>query len=43
VLFVASLSVSAAVFLLLELNGPFDGIVKVSSAPLRFAMEHLNQ
>jgi hypothetical protein len=43
VLFVAALSVSAAVFLLLELDGPFDGIVKVSSGPLRFALEHLNQ
>jgi len=43
VLFVAALSVSVAVLLLLELASPFDGIVKVSSAPLRFALENLNQ
>ena len=43
VLFVAALSVAAAVFLILELDGPFDGIIKVSSQPLRYALTQLGQ
>jgi len=43
VLFISALSVSVAVFLLLELADPFDGIIKVSSAPLQFALENLNR
>ena len=43
VLFVASLSVAAAVFLLVELDGPFDGLIKVSGDPLRFALANLGQ
>jgi hypothetical protein len=43
VLFVAALSVAAAVFLILELNGPFDGLVKVSGDPLRYALENLGK
>jgi hypothetical protein len=41
VLFVAALSVAAAVFLILELDGPFDGVIKVSSTPLRYALTRL--
>ena len=33
-----ALSMSAAVFLILELNHPLDGIIKVSSAPLEAAL-----
>jgi Protein of unknown function (DUF4239) len=43
VLFIAALSVAAAVFLILELDGPFDGVIKVSSQPLRFALDNLGQ
>ena len=43
VLFVAALSVAGAVFLLLELDGPFDGIIRVSSSPMQFALEHLDK
>jgi hypothetical protein len=43
VLFVSTLSVAAAVFLILELDSPFDGIIKVSSAPLRYALTQLGQ
>jgi hypothetical protein len=43
VLFVCALSVSGAVFLILEMDGPFDGVVKVSADPLRYAYAHLNQ
>ena len=43
VLFVCALSVGSAVFLVLEMDGPFDGLVKVSADPLRYAHAHLNQ
>ena len=38
VLFVCTLSVSAAIFLLLELSTPFAGIMRVSSGPLHDAL-----
>jgi hypothetical protein len=43
VLFVCACSMSAAVFLIMELNRPLDGVVKVSSAPLRNVLEHLGR
>ncbi len=43
VLFIAAMSVAAAIFLILELDGPFDGVIKVSSGPLRFALGNLGQ
>jgi hypothetical protein len=43
VLFVAAVSVAAAVFLILELDGPFDGFIKVSSTPLRYVLTQLGQ
>jgi hypothetical protein len=43
VLFVCALSVAGAVFLVLELDGPFDGLVTVSQDPMSFALERLNQ
>ena len=43
VLGVGACAVSAAVFLVLELNHPLDGLVKVSNAPLRHAVQHLGQ
>jgi hypothetical protein len=43
VLFVAAISVAGAIFLILELDGPFDGVIKVSSGPLRFALDHLGR
>ena len=43
VLFVCALSVSLAVFLVLEMDSPFDGLLKVSADPLRYAYTHLNQ
>ena len=39
VLFVCALSVSSAVFLILEMSHPLDGYIKVSSAPLLKALE----
>ena len=43
VLFVVACSLSAAIFLVLELNQPLVGLMKVSSAPLQNAMQHLGQ
>jgi hypothetical protein len=42
VLFICALSVASAVFLVLELDGPFDGLLKVSPDALRSAYAHLN-
>lgn len=43
VLFVCALSVASAVFLILELDSPFHGVLTVSQEPFRFAFEHLNE
>ena len=43
VLFVCAVSVSSALFMVLELDGPFDGLIKVSPDPLRYAQSHINQ
>src|SRR6266853_1638759 len=39
VLLICAWSVSSAIFLVLEMNRPLDGFIKVSSAPLRKAVE----
>src|SRR5579872_3754926 len=43
VLFVAALSVAGSVFLIVELDGPFDGVIKISSGPMRYALSQLGQ
>jgi hypothetical protein len=43
VLFIAAVSVAAALFLIVELDGPFDGVIKVSGGPLRFALDNLGR
>jgi hypothetical protein len=43
VLFVCAMSVGSAVFLILELDGPFDGLLRVSADPVRYAYAHLNE
>jgi hypothetical protein len=43
VLFVCALSVSSAIFLILEMDRPFDGIIRVSDAPIRYALSYMNQ
>ena len=42
-LFISALSVSGAIFLILEMYGPYAGVVQISSAPLRAALAHLGQ
>jgi hypothetical protein len=43
VLFMAATAVAAAVFLILELDGPLDGVIRISSGPLRYALTQLGQ
>lgn len=40
-LMVASLSVAGSIFLILELDQPFGGVIQIPSTPLRNALEHL--
>jgi hypothetical protein len=40
---VCSLSVGSAAFLILELDGPFEGLLRVSADPMRYAQGYLNQ
>ena len=42
-LLLGALSVSAAIFLILELDLPFGGLVQISDEPLRKALAHLGQ
>jgi hypothetical protein len=42
-LFVSALSVSSAIFLILALDRPFEGLLRISSAPLRATLAHLGQ
>jgi hypothetical protein len=43
VLLVGACAVSAAVFLVLELSKPLEGIIQLSSAPFENALQHLGQ
>jgi hypothetical protein len=38
---VCALSVAAAIFLILELDRPYEGLIRVSPAPVQFALERL--
>jgi arylsulfatase A-like enzyme len=42
-LFLCAVSVSGAIFLILEMYTPFEGVIQISSAPLRNALAHLGQ
>jgi hypothetical protein len=42
-LFASALSVSGAVFLILEMYSPYSGLIQISSVPLRAALAHLGQ
>jgi hypothetical protein len=43
VLFLSSLSGAGSIFLILETDQPFEGLMKISSAPLRYTLSHLGQ
>jgi hypothetical protein len=40
---IAAVSVSAAIFLIVEMYMPYSGVIRVSSAPLRAAIAHLGK
>jgi hypothetical protein len=42
-LFLCALSVSGAIFLILELDTPFEGLLQISSAPMRGAIARIGQ
>lgn len=42
-LMLCALSVAGALFLILELDHPFDGLIQISSTPLRNALAHMGQ
>ena len=42
-LFISALSVSGAIFLILEMYEPYGGLIQISSAPLRAALAQLGQ
>jgi hypothetical protein len=42
-LFVCAISVSGAIFLILEMYAPYAGLIQVSRAPLRAALTHLGK
>jgi hypothetical protein len=42
-LFIAALTVSGAILLIVEMYSPYTGLIKVSSAPLRAALTHLGK
>jgi len=43
VLLVCALSVGGAIFLIVEMDAPFEGTIKVSPEALRYAYSHINQ
>jgi len=42
-LFVCALSVSAAIFLITELDSPFSGLLRISNVPLQNAIAHIGK
>jgi hypothetical protein len=42
-LMLAALSVSCALLLILELDRPFDGVIQISSEPMRSSLQHLGK
>ncbi len=43
VMFVGACAISVAIYVVLELNHPFDGLVRISSMPWRNALQHLGR
>ena len=40
---VAGLSLAGSIYLVLELDQPYDGLIKISSYPLRMALDQLGK
>ena len=43
VLFLCALSVAGSLLLILEMEQPFQGLMRISDAPLRYALSQLGQ
>lgn len=43
VLLVCALSVASSIFLILEMNRPFEGLMRISSTPLRYALSRMGR
>jgi hypothetical protein len=43
VIFLCALSVASAIFLILELDRPFEGLLKISDQPLREAIAEMSR
>lgn len=43
VIFLCALSVSSVIFLILEMDNPFEGVIRISDARARYALSHLGQ
>jgi hypothetical protein len=41
VLFVCALSVASAIFLILEMDGPFSGLIRISPDPMNYALSQM--
>jgi hypothetical protein len=42
-LLMAAMSITASMYLIAELDHPFAGLMKISSAPVRYTLAHLGQ
>lgn len=42
-LLVCTLSVAGAIFLILEMDGPFSGVIQISPDPVHYALERINR
>ena len=40
---ISALSVAAAIFLIIELDGPFDGVIRISSEPFRLVLAQVSR
>ena len=43
ILFVCAVSVASAIFMILEMDGPFGGVIRISPEPLDFALSQLDK
>ena len=41
--FLAALSLAGAIFMIEELNRPLEGFLKISGAPIQYALSHMGQ
>ena len=42
-LLLCTLSVAASIFLILEMDDPFSGVMRISSAPMQYALSHIGR